>query len=105
MAHAKRTALRPDCPLGSAKVVHPFHPLRGERFVVLKLRTVSGVETLSLRHAELGSFAMPREWTDWAPPGAQARSGDEGLLLDAFGLIELAELVAGLAPSDSEIDR
>ena len=44
-------------PLGSAEVIHPFHPLRGQRFVVLKVRRVSGVETLSLRHADLGSFA------------------------------------------------
>src|SRR6516164_2506555 len=32
-------------PLGSAEITHPFHPLRGQRFVVLKVRTVSGVET------------------------------------------------------------
>src|ERR1700730_52877 len=57
-----RTALRLRQPLGSAEVTHPFHPLRGHRFVVLKVRRVSGVETLSLRHADLGSFAMPREW-------------------------------------------
>ena len=91
--------------MGSAEVVHPFHPLRGQRFVVLKLRTVSGVDTLSLRHAELGSFAMPREWTDWAPPGAQACASSEGLLLDAFGLIALAELIASLAPGNFEVDR
>src|SRR5262250_340563 len=29
-------------------------------FVVLKIRKVSGVETLSLRDAERGSFAIPR---------------------------------------------
>jgi hypothetical protein len=48
--------------LGSAEVTHPFHPLRGQRFVVLKVRTVSGIETLSLRHHELGSFGMARAW-------------------------------------------
>src|SRR6266699_3428665 len=65
-----RTALLSHQPLGSAEVTHPFHPLRGQRFVVLKVRRVAGVETLSLRHYDLGSFAMPREWTDWAPPNA-----------------------------------
>src|ERR1700694_1856218 len=70
--HTPRTALRSNRPLGSAEVVHPFHPLRGQRFVVLKVRSVSGVETLSLRHTDLGSFALPREWTDWGPPGAEA---------------------------------
>ena len=91
--------------MGSAEVVHPFHPLRGQRFVVLKVRCVSGVETLSLRHADLGSFAMPREWTDWASPTAQAGAGTVPLLTDAFGLIALAELVASLAQSRFEVDR
>jgi hypothetical protein len=83
--------------LGSAEVVHPFHPLRGQRFSVLKVRRVSNVETLSLRHAEFGSFAMPREWTDWAPPGAEASSPVDPLLVDAFGLVALAELVTAVA--------
>jgi hypothetical protein len=73
--------------------------------VVLKLRTVSGVETLSLRHADLGSFAMPRDWTDWASPGAQACSNGERLLLDAFGLIALAEFIGSFAPGHFEVDR
>jgi hypothetical protein len=91
--------------LGSAEVVHPFHPVRGQRFVVLKVRHVSGIETLSLRHADLGSFAMPREWTDWAPPGGQASGGGVPLLVDAFGLVALAELIASLAKDHSEVDR
>src|SRR5260370_25885201 len=70
-AQSHRTTLRSRQPLGSAEVTHPFHPLRGHRFVVLKVRRVSGIEALSLRHSELGSFAMPREWTDSAPPTAQ----------------------------------
>jgi hypothetical protein len=73
--HTHRTALLANQPLGSAEVTHPFHPLRGQRFVVLKIRRVSGVETLSLRHVELGSFAVPREWTDWAPLDASKTQG------------------------------
>jgi hypothetical protein len=45
---------------------------------------------LSLRHVELGSFAVPREWTDWAPLDAQAApTGSQSLLIDAFGLLAL----------------
>ena len=96
-----RTALQSRQPLGSAEVTHPFHPLCGHRFVVLKVRRVSGVETLSLRHADLGSFALPREWTDWAPPGTQtAPTGVQPLLVDAFGLLGLAELVTRLTRND-----
>jgi hypothetical protein len=87
--------------LGSAEVTHPFHPLCGHRFVVLKVRRVSGVETLSLRHADLGSFALLREWTDWAPPGTQtAPTGVQPLFVDAFGLLGLVELVTRLTRND-----
>jgi hypothetical protein len=49
---------------------------------------------LSLRHIELGSFAVPREWTDWAALDAQAApTGSQPLLIDAFGLLALTELV------------
>jgi Family of unknown function (DUF5372) len=83
--------------LGSAEVTHPFHPLRGHRFVVLKVRRVSGVETLSLRHSELGSFAMPSEWTDWVAPNAHLTAADgKPLITDAFGLLALNELIASL---------
>jgi hypothetical protein len=82
--------------LGSAEVTHPFHPLRGHRFVVLKVRSVSGVETLSLRHSELGSFAMPREWTDWAPDAQLTPAGGQPLITDAFGLLALHELLGSL---------
>src|SRR6201987_2047572 len=89
LPHYRRTALLANQPLGSAEITHPFHPLRGQRFVVLKVRRVSGVETLSLRHHDLGSFAIAREWTDWAPPGAPAVSAGKSLTIDAFGLLSL----------------
>jgi hypothetical protein len=43
-AQSHRTALLSHQPLGSAEVTHPFHPLHGQRFVVLKVRRVAGVE-------------------------------------------------------------
>jgi hypothetical protein len=80
--------------LGSVEVTHPFHPLRGQKFAVLKLRTISGVATLSVRHPDLASFAIPAGWTDWSvsntPPGSQS------LIIDAFGLAELAAIVESL---------
>ena len=96
LPQSHRTALLSHQPLGSAEIIHPFHPLRGQRFVVLKVRRVAGVETLSLRHHDLGSFAMAREWTDWAPPGAPAVSAGKSLMIDAFGLLSLTELVTSL---------
>src|SRR5262247_1123375 len=63
-----RTALEPSSLLGWAEIRHPFHPLRGQRFEVLKKRRVAGVDTLILRELERGSFSVAREWTDWADP-------------------------------------
>jgi hypothetical protein len=76
--------------LGSAEITHPFHPLRGQRFAVLKVRRVSGIPCVSLRHADLGSFAVPQEWTDWRAP--EAPTGMP-LIIDAFGLSDLAQIV------------
>jgi hypothetical protein len=60
---------------------------------------------LSLRHVELGSFAVPREWTDWAPLDAQAApTGDQPLLIDAFALSALSELVT-LLTRNGGLDR
>ena len=86
--------------MGSAEITHPFHPLCGQRFVVLKIRRVSVIATLSLRHADLGSFAIPEEWTDFGPP---LESAETPLIIDAFGLCELAMLV-DFFPPDSTRD-
>jgi hypothetical protein len=60
---------------------------------------------LSLRHVELGSFAVPREWTDWAPLDAQAApTGSQPLLIDGFGLLALAEFVT-LLTGNVGLDR
>jgi Family of unknown function (DUF5372) len=39
----RRIALTPGQPLGFAEITHPFHPLRGQRFVVLRIKEVTGV--------------------------------------------------------------
>src|SRR5271166_5806684 len=57
---------------GWAEITHPFHPLRGQRFAVLKSRCLSGIESLILRGGAGGTFAVPREWTDRAEPSPYA---------------------------------
>jgi hypothetical protein len=53
----------------------------------------------------LGSFAVPREWTDWAPLDAQAAPTDgQPLLIDAFGLLALTEFVT-LLTRNGGLDR
>jgi hypothetical protein len=68
------TALPPSELSEWAEIRHPFHPRKGERFAVLKRRRVGGVDTLILRDAERGSFAVAREWTNLAAPGSCERA-------------------------------
>ncbi|MBI4864966.1 MAG: hypothetical protein HY815_32610 [Candidatus Riflebacteria bacterium] len=70
-------------PSGSAEITHPFHPLRGRRFPILKFWRWSGVETLILQEASRGSFGVPRDWTDRALPSVRDPTpGTDALYLD-----------------------
>ena len=93
--------------LGWAEISHPFHPLRGRRFEVLKKRRIAGVDTLILREMERGTLSIPREWTDWADPSLYdsltlppQRFAAEYL----FELVALLEALAASRPSSSGKD-
>jgi len=94
----------PSESLGWAEVRHPFHPLRGQRFPVLKTRRVGVTETLILREPTRGSIAVCREWTDWDPGMGCGSATSQRFAFES--LIELAKLVDDLShPAPSEIDR
>ena len=88
-----QTALDRSSHLGWAEIRHPFHPLRGQRFEVLKKRRIAGVDTLILREPEYGSFSIAREWTDWADPSVYEMFGFPPSRLDAESLLELVTLL------------
>ena len=101
---SRRTTQVPNEPLGWAEVRHPYHPLRGQRFPVLKTRRVGETETLILREPTRGSVAVRREWTDWDAVTAEQATPPRLLALES--LIELAKLVDDLRhPAPPEIDR
>jgi hypothetical protein len=79
--------------LGWAEIRHPFHPLRGQRFEVLKKRRIAGIDTLILHELNRGSFSVAREWTDWADPSLSDSLGLPPRRLDAQSLLELACLL------------
>jgi hypothetical protein len=83
--------------LGWAEICHPFHPLRGQRFEVLKKRRIAGADTLILRELERGTFSVAREWTDWADPSLYDSLGFPLRRLDADSLFELVTLLDQLA--------
>jgi Family of unknown function (DUF5372) len=93
-----RTAQALSEHLGWAEIRHPFHPLKGQRFLVLKTRRVSGTETLLLRDAERGSFSIAREWTDWGTPSVHDDAIAPTCYFDLGMLLELIALIDQLAP-------
>jgi hypothetical protein len=88
--------------LGWATITHPFHPLRGQRFEVLKNRRVAGVNTLILRHADRGSYTVAQEWTDWGLPDASISSTKTTHKLAVKPLLQLADLLAELSERAQE---
>jgi hypothetical protein len=97
-----QTALRHSSHLGWTAIRHPFHPLRGQRFEVLKKRRVAGVDTLILRDPEYGSFGIAREWTDWADPSVYDLFGLPPSRLSAESLLELVTLLDHLTGRQEE---
>ena len=59
---------------------------------MLKRTKVAGIATLSVRHPDLGSFAISQDWTGWS----LAVSPGTSLMIDAFDLVELAMIVESL---------
>jgi hypothetical protein len=64
---------------------------------VLKARCVAGVDTLILRDAERGSFAVPREWTDLAATNTHERVDGSTARLELHSLCDLVTLIELLA--------
>jgi hypothetical protein len=87
----------PNAHLGWAEIRHPFHPLRGQRFEVLKTRRLAGLDTLILRDLVHGSFSIARDWTDWADPDPGHVLGLPPQRLEAESLFALVAFVQQLA--------
>ena len=76
--------------MGWAEIRHPFHPLRGQSFLVMKKLRIAGVDTFVLRGAE-GNLQVPREWTDRADPDPYLACGVSPRRFDVDQLLELAD--------------
>lgn len=62
------------------------------------------METVSLRGPRFGTFAMPLDWTDKAPPCPWEHLGIKPPILDFGCLLELVDLVQQLK-SGAKTDR
>ena len=97
-----RTALDNKSHLGWAEICHPFHPLRGQRFQVLKERRTAGIDTFLLRGPDHGTFSIAREWTDRADPSPYGWLGLPPRRFDADLLFELATLIEQLTEPEQK---
>jgi hypothetical protein len=78
------------------EIRHPFHPLCGQRFQVLKERRTAGIDTFLLRDPDHGTFSIAREWTDRADPSPYDLLDLPRRRFDADSLFELATLLERL---------
>ena len=88
--------------MGWATITHPFHPLRSQRYEVLKTRRVAGTDTLILRHPDRGSYTVAREWTDWRIPDDSTLTDLPARKLDAAALLHLSSLLEQVGKKSRE---
>jgi len=97
-----RTAHGRKEELGSARVTHPYHPLRGQTFPVLKVRRVGGVEFLSLQETSGSTLYIPLAWTDRAETSCWQILGKNPPCFSVPALWTLVELFDSLSESQHE---
>jgi hypothetical protein len=85
--------------LGWAEITHPFHPRKGQRFQVVSVRRVRGVDSVALRRASGETFFVPREWTDRADPSPYSQLAIGPLLVDFEHLLAVVELLEAVMRS------
>ncbi|MFC1612075.1 DUF5372 family protein [Myxococcota bacterium] len=79
-----------------AEITHPFHPLRGQRFPVLKSRKYAERDLLSLKGSHRGTVVVPRDWTDKADPDPYSGLERPAPILSFEHLCQLADLVTAI---------
>ena len=81
--------------LGWAQITHPFHPLRGQRFRILKIKKSPPKDDIFLLENSNQTWQfIPREWTDKA-----ATSSSSG-----YYFLRLLEVVEEIKAVNGEID-
>jgi hypothetical protein len=83
------------------EIVHPFHPLFGQQFLLLKSRVVSGIECVILKGSASGTFSVPKDWTSIRSGNDYEDANAPPTVLRLECLIELSELVNTLSESIS----
>ena len=91
-----QTAQTIKCSSGFVEITHPFHPLKGKKFKLLRSKVVSGQELFSLQGTSYGTFSIPRSWTDKANSDYYFDANIPSPILNIQKLNELLQLISTL---------
>ena len=90
LARQQQKALSHSRDLGTATILHPYHPLFGQSFPILKIRTFNGQRRYSLQ-ADNDVFSVPESWITDTGQNAFSESCFDPDSIKS--LLELAELL------------
>ena len=90
LVRQQQKALDHSRDLGTATILHPYHPLYGQSFPILKIRKVDGQRRYSLR-SEDDIFSVPESWITDTGQNAFSESYFDADTVKA--LLELAKLL------------
>ncbi len=96
------TALKSNHYSGYAIVTHPFHPLKGQHFKILSVKTYNQRDILSLE-SDKGAFAILREWTNHADPQPYSILRGSYPILSFPHLQQLADLIKQLPEPNHQV--
>lgn len=90
MAWQQQKALDHSRDLGTVTILHPYHPLYGQNFPILKIRKVDDQRRYSLRSQD-DVFSVPESWVTDTGQNVFSESYFDADTIKS--LLELAELL------------
>jgi hypothetical protein len=85
-------------------VTHPFHPLRGQTFVLVVCRQNWGEERVYYQDESGALCSLPRAWTSLAPIDPFVHLAAERSAFRVADLLELSRLLTFLSREQSQPD-
>ncbi len=79
-----------------AEITHPFHPLHGQKFAILKSRKLAQRDEISLKGSHRGTIVVPRDWTDRSDPNPYTCLGGPLPILSYERLCAIVDLIAAI---------
>ena len=96
-------ALDRNEPLGWATITHPFHPLRGQRVEVVRMRRGGSEPELIIRLPDGLHTPVAMSLTDYATPPELNPAPGPLPLLDVEGLRQMVQLIDHLRQQSADL--